>query len=243
MDSATKSGGPPPSLLNQLPPSHLSKLMNAGRLIRLMRGDVLFWKGAPANSCYWIKSGTVKVSITSQIGEERILALLGAGAVVGELAILDNLPRSATVTAISDASLTELKKSALVSYLRQHPEIYADLVTILVRRLRETNDEVAADSFLAPPARIARAVLSLVDRIGQKTGPGLYTLSQVVSQRDIGAMAGVARETVSRTLSEWQRRGVVRREPGRRNLTVRKSELECESTRCPGGSASPTKPN
>jgi len=109
--------------------------------------------------------------------------------------------------------------------------------------LRGTNDEVAADSFLAPPARIARAVLSLVDRIGEKTGPGLYTMSQVVSQRDIGAMAGVARETVSRTLSEWQRRGVVRREPGRRNLTVRKSELECESTRCPGGSASPTKPN
>jgi len=230
LDSATKSGGPPPSLLNQLPPSHLSKLMNAGRLIRLMRGDVLFWKGAPANSCYWIKSGTVKVSITSQIGEERILALLGAGAVVGELAILDNLPRSATVTAISDANLTELKRSALVAYLKQHPEVYADLVTILVRRLRETNDEVAADSFLAPQARIARAVLSLVDLIGEKTELGLYTLSQVVSQRDIAAMAGVARETVSRTLSEWTRRGTVRRAPGCRTLTVDKSKLEYEAT-------------
>jgi CRP/FNR family cyclic AMP-dependent transcriptional regulator len=203
--------------------------MKAGRLMRLLRGDVLFRKGEPGKSCYWINSGTLKVSITSEIGEERILALLGPGAVVGELAILDNLPRSATLTAISDANLTELKSSALVGYLRQHPDVYADLVAILVKRLRETNDEVAADSFLAPQARIARAVLSLVDRIGKKAAADHYTLSYAVSQRDIGAMAGVTRESVSRTLSEWQRRGIITRAAGCRNLTVSKSKLQHEA--------------
>ncbi len=198
--------------------------------MRLLRGEVLFRKGEPGNSCYWIKSGTLKVGVTSETGEERILALLGPGAVVGELAILDNLPRSATVTAISETNLTELKSSDLVGYLRQHPDVYADLVAILVGRLREANKELAADSFLAPQARIARAVLSLVDRIGEKTAPGLYTLSHAVSHSDIGAMAGVARESVSRTLSEWKRRGIVTRVAGCRKLAVNRSKLLHEFT-------------
>ena len=150
---------------------------------------------------------------------------LGPGSVVGELAILDNLPRSATVTAVGDSDLTELKRAALMTYLRQHSDVYPDLIAILVGRLRKADEELAADNFLTPQARIARAVLSLVDQMGEKVGPDLYSLSYAMSQNDIGAMAGVARESVSRALSDRSRRGIVSRAPGRK-LSVNRSKLE-----------------
>jgi CRP/FNR family transcriptional regulator len=133
---------------------------------------------------------------------------------------------------MSDSDLTELKRSALMAYLREHTNIYPDLIAILVGRLRKADEELAAISFLAVPARIARAVLSLVDQIGEKAGPDLFSLPHTVSQNDIGAMAGVARESVSRTLSGWKQRGVLVRGTGRK-FSVKKSKLQNEATALP----------
>ena len=216
------------SILHQLPSSHLSRLMKAGKLMRLLRGEVLFHKGEPGDSCYWVKTGTLKIGVSSETGEERIFSLAGPGSVVGELSMLDKLPRSATVTAISDTDLTALKRAALEAYLRQNPNVSTDLIAILVGRLRKTDEELAADTFLTVQARVARAILSLADQIGEPTGSDLFILPATVSQRDIGAMAGVARESVSRTLSEWRRRGIVTRAPGRK-LIVKRSKLEKEA--------------
>ena len=215
-------------ILNQLPPPHLSRLMEAGEPMRLLRGEVLFREGERGDSCYWVEKGTLKIGVSSETGEERIFSLAGAGSVVGELAILDNLPRSATVTAISDTNLRALKRAAFEAYLRQNPNLYPDVIAILVGRLRKTDEELAADSFLTVQARVARAILSLAIQIGEPAGSDLFILPATVSQRDIGAMAGVARESVSRTLSEWRRRGIITRAP-RRILSVNRSKLEKEA--------------
>ena len=217
------------NILNQLPSSHLSRLMNAGKPKRLLRGEVLFHKGEPGDSCYWILNGTLRVGVSSEMGEgERVFALLGPGAVVGELAVLDDLPRSATVTAVSDSNLRELKRAVLLTYLRQHPAVCLDLIAVLVGRLRKADDELTADSFLTAPARIARAVLGLIDQVGELSGPDLFILPITVSQSDIGAMAGVVRESVSRTLSEWRRRGIMSNVAGKK-LSFSRSKLEKEA--------------
>ena len=216
-------------ILNRLPSPHLSRLMKAGEPTRLRRGEVLFREGEPGDRCYWIINGTLKIGVSSKTGEERIFSLAGPGSVVGELSVLDNLPRSATVTAISDTNLTALKRAALEAYLQQNPSVYADLIAILVGRIRKTDEELAADSFLTVPARVARTILGLANQIGEPAGSDLFTLPVTVSQGDIGAMAGVARESVSRTLSEWGRRGIIIRAPGRK-LSVKRSKLEKEAT-------------
>jgi CRP/FNR family cyclic AMP-dependent transcriptional regulator len=229
---AQSEGAHAHSILNQLPSSHLSRLMKAGRPRRLLRGEVLFHKGEPGNSCYWVMKGTLKVGVNSETGEERVFSLVGPGSVVGELAILDNLPRSATVTAVSDSNLTELKRAALMAYLGQHSNVYSDLIAILVGRLRKANDELSADSFLTVQARVARALLGLIDQVGEAGGPDLFILPATVSQSDIGAMAGVARESVSRTMSEWRRRGIVSSRPGKK-LSVKRSKVENEAKPLP----------
>ena len=215
-------------ILNGLPSAHLSQLMKTADPKRLLRGRVLFREGEAGDSCYWIVDGTVKVSVDSAQGEEQIFALLGPGSVIGELTILDKLPRSATVTAITDVSLTALTRDKLMTYLNAHPSVYSDLVAILVGRLRKADEELTADTFLTVQGRVARAILSLVDQVGEPSKSGVLVLPTTISHRDIGAMAGVARESVSRALSEWRRRGIVTREAGRK-LGVQKLKLQTEA--------------
>ena len=217
-----------PDILNQLPSPHLSRLMKAGEPVHLLRGEVLFHEGGPGDRCYWVMTGALKIGVCSETGEERIFSLAGPGSVVGELSLLDKLPRSATVTAISDTKLTALKRDSLETYLRQNPNVAADLIAILVGRLRKTNEELAADSFLTVQARVARSILSLANQIGEPSGSDLVILPAKVPQSDIGAMAGVARESVSRTLSEWRRRGIITRAPGGK-LRVKMSKLKKEA--------------
>jgi CRP-like cAMP-binding protein len=194
--------------------------------MRLERGEVLFREGEPGDCCYWVVNGALKISVSSERGDERVFALLGPGSVVGELAILDNQPRSATATAFSATNLTVLRRAALRTYLEKHPSVWADLVAILVGRLREADKALSADSLLPLQARVARVLLTLCDQVGEPgERPDLSLLPAKVSQRDIAAMAGVARESVSRALGEWKRRGIVVRTPGNM-LRVRKSALE-----------------
>ena len=140
-------------------------------------------------------------------GDERILTILGPGSIVGELAIIDGLPRSATVVAIRDCKLSS--REAFISCLREYPEIYSDLVSTLVSRLREADDAMAAASFLTVKARVARTLLELAEHLGRETESGRIVILHKIRQSDIAAMAGVARENVSRTLTELKRRGLI----------------------------------
>src|SRR5512139_2165428 len=104
--------------------------------------------GEPGDGCYWLQQGVLKVVVASQRGERRILAVLGPGSIVGELAMIDDLPRSATVEAISDCHLKFVSRAAFTACLDNHPEIYRYLVSTLVGRLRMADEEAAAASFL-----------------------------------------------------------------------------------------------
>ena len=92
-----------------------------------------------------------------------------------------------------------------------HPELASYLVKILALRLRETDKALAAATFLSVKARLARALLNIADHVGHDDDDGQILLRLKVSQGDLAAMAGVARENVSRTLSEWRKRNIVTR--------------------------------
>ena len=92
-----------------------------------------------------------------------------------------------------------------------HPELTTYLVRTLARRLREADDALAATTFLSVKQRLARALLSIAEYVGEKNGSGRIQLRLKISQGDLAAMAGVARENVSRTMSEWRGRNIVTR--------------------------------
>jgi CRP/FNR family transcriptional regulator, cyclic AMP receptor protein len=181
--------------------------------VRLVAGNALFRAGDSDDDCYRIEDGLLKVTI-SHSGDERILAFVGRGDIVGELSIIDGLPRSASVVAVRDATLSCLSRTAFETFAKKHPELYKSLIVLLAKRLRGTDTVVAAGSFLSLKGQVARTMLELAELFGQEVGPGRIVIRQKIRQNDLAAMAGVARENVTRILNDWQREKLVTRLSG-----------------------------
>lgn len=209
-----KDNRPGPSLLAELPGGLSANLFAGAKPVRLAADEVLFLAGDPGDGCYRIEDGLLKVTMVSRSGAERILAFLGPGAIVGELSMIDGRARSASVVAVRDAALSFLSRAAFEAFTRKHPEVYKTLVTLLATRLRETDSVIAAGSFLPLRGRVASTLLELAENFGQDVGSGRIVIRQKIGQSDIAAMAGIARENVSRILNDWKRRKLVSRLSG-----------------------------
>ena len=130
-------------------------------------------------------------------------------AIVGEQSLIDGLPRSAAVIALRDSVLRFVSREAFEQYTKAHPETYQTFVTVLSLRLREADAAIAASAFLSVRARVARALLELAEHVGQDAGEGRIVLDHTISQGDLAAMAGVARENVSRVFSDFRKHKLV----------------------------------
>jgi CRP/FNR family transcriptional regulator, cyclic AMP receptor protein len=211
-------GIPPTDLgLNLLSglPDHLSAALFArAKPMQINADAALFLAGDAGDGCYCVKSGLLKVTILSRSGHERILAFFGPPAIVGELSIIDGLPRSASVVAVRTATLSFLSRVDFENFASKHLEVYKSLVTLLAHRLRETDAAVAAGSFLPLRGRVACTLLELAQDFGQDVGSGRIVIRQKIGQSDLAAMTGIARENLSRILNDWQRRKLVSRLSG-----------------------------
>ena len=212
-------------LLSRLPPQISADLFEKSRTLQLAADAVLVLEGDRGDGCYRVDRGLLKVSVISSTGGERILAILGPGAVVGELSILDELPRSASVTAIRDSQLSFISRQQFAVVAKAHPEVYRHITNLLAARLRDTNMVVAAASFLPLKGRVARALIDLATAFGEDVGGNRTLIRQKISQSDVAAMAGIARENVSRILNEWIRNKTISRVSGYYCLD-NKAELE-----------------
>ena len=191
-------------------PEALSRpLFVAARSRCLKAGEVLFAAGDDGDGCYLLDRGLLKVTVTSSLGEERTIAILGPGAVVGELSMIDERPRSASVVALNDCLLRFTSREAFAKFMATHPEAYQALVAILAFRLRQADEGLAATTFLSVKGRVARALVELAEFVGTPSSTGQIVLHEKISLADLAAMAGVARENVSRVMSEWRRRNLV----------------------------------
>ena len=193
------------SLLSRLPEHLLTRLFGHATTVQLKTDEVLFLVGDTGDGCYRVDDGLIKVAMVSHAGKERILAFLGSGAIVGELSLIDGLPRSASVVAVRQAQLSFLSRAAFEEFANKNPEVYRSLLTLIAARLRETDATVAAGSFLPLRGRVACTLLELAQEFGHDVGAGRIVIRQKIGQSDLAAMAGIARESVSRILHDWKR--------------------------------------
>jgi CRP-like cAMP-binding protein len=207
---------PPPAdhVLSGLPTKLFSELFAKGRPVSLKAGQPLFMSGDPSNGCYRLDEGLLKVSVITATGGERILAILGPGAIVGELSMLDGTARSASVEALRESKLCFISSAVFEAFADTHAELYRHGMMLLARRLRATNEALVAATFMSLKGRVARVLLSLAEAFGHPVGNGRTLIRQKVTQTDLAAMAGISRENVSRVLSHWMRGAVVSRLAG-----------------------------
>jgi len=202
------------NLFSVLPSALSASLFREARVVRLAPQQMLFIAGDPGDGCYQVEEGLLKVVAPSPSGGDRILAILGPGELVGELSMIDGLPRSASVTTLRESKLSFVSRSVFNAVTHKQPEIYRHITALLARRLRNVDDALTATSFLPLKARTARALLGLSDAFGKDVGSGRILIRQKFSQGDLAAMAGVARENCSRILQDWTRRSLVSRLAG-----------------------------
>ena len=173
---------------------------------RAKRNQVLFQEGDSGESLLIVVSGRLKVSLENTDGEEVILALLGPGHVVGELSLLDELPRSATVTAIEATAMLTLPRTRFLNTLRTHPSVLDAVLQTLAARLRATNEHVRTLALYDLSRKIVRTLAGAHSGDPEKSG---LVVSPRPSHDDIARMVGHTREAVSRAMGDLRRRGIV----------------------------------
>lgn len=179
---------------------------------RLRRGDVLFHEGDSGDRLYIVLDGKVKLGRSAADGRENLLAVMGPGQMFGELSLFDPGPRSATVTAVTDATFASLSHEDLLRWLEGRPTVARSLLNQLAARLRKSNDVVADLVFSDVPGRVAKALLDLADRFGRSADDGVH-VHHDLTQEELAQLVGASRETVNKALADFASRGWIRLEP------------------------------
>jgi CRP/FNR family cyclic AMP-dependent transcriptional regulator len=188
-------------------------LADAAQIVRVPAGRVIFRRGDSARGCYLVLKGAVKVTIPAGHSRETLLAILGKGDLVGEMALLDGLPRSATVTALKTCELRHISAAAFDRLTHTDGELGGQLLRAMAGRLRQHNEAYAVQQ-MSMRVRLARALLHLGQRFGESLPDGRLLIRQKLSQAELGQMIGAARENVNRQLTEWRRDRIVSRISG-----------------------------
>jgi CRP-like cAMP-binding protein len=173
------------------------------------RGATVFAEGEQGDTLYIVLSGKVKVGRRAADGRENMLSVMGPSDMFGELSVFDPGPRTATATVLTDARLASLDQASLRPWIRDRPEIAEQLLRVLARRLRRTNDALADLIFTDVPGRVAKALLDLADRFGTQEADGVR-VHHDLTQEELAQLVGASRETVNKALADFAGRGWMR---------------------------------
>jgi CRP-like cAMP-binding protein len=202
-------------LFGGLPPDDLDALLSHARVVRYSAGQEIFAKGSPGRSMMAILSGSVRISAPSPVGHDVVLAILSAGEVFGEIALIDGEDRTADATAIADCTMLVLDHRDFVPFLERRADLGILLLKLLCHRLRKTDEQFEEMMFGRLQDRIAKALIRLARGTGHFEGSAV-TLH--LSQEELAGMVGATRESVNKQLQIWQDLGVVRL--GRRLIEI-----------------------
>jgi CRP/FNR family cyclic AMP-dependent transcriptional regulator len=194
-------------LFASLPEADQLHLVNLLRRENLRKGETLFRQGEVGTALYLILQGRIKISLSRQT-EAVTLAILGQGEFLGEMALLDGLPRSADAIAMEDSYLYALNRLDFLSFLANNVKAVRAVLSSLSLRLRRTDTLLAEMCFLNVSVRLAHKLVELAEaQRPDEKNPGEYTLK--ISQQELGNILGVTRESINKELKQLRDKGVV----------------------------------
>lgn len=210
MTGITRDG----SVLKGMDKALSTALVARGRTLVVEEGHSLFREGDDATGFYIVKSGGLKATRLSPDGVEQLLAVFSPGDSIGEMGMFDDEPRSATITTLRACSLLYWPKSTFFEFADSNSDLYRHLLGVMARRLRDTNDALAARDFLSLAGQLARMMIRLGTGFGVTLPNGTIRVAHKLTQAEIASMIGASRENVSRVLNQWKREGAITREDG-----------------------------
>jgi CRP/FNR family transcriptional regulator, cyclic AMP receptor protein len=200
-------------LFGSLTRQHIDRLSACTVTKTVKRGTNIFARGDPGTSLCAIREGTVNISVSTVDGKDAMFNVLGKGAIFGEIALLDGNPRTADATAVTDCELFVIERRDFLPLMREEPEIALRIIEILCSKLRRTTEQAEELMFLDLPSRLAKALMRLVDA----DTAGLRERKISITQKDLGNIIGMSRESTNKQLRIWKDKKWVRLE---RNAVV-----------------------
>ena len=179
--------------------------------VKLRKGQALFKEGDDGDNLYIITSGKIKLGTKSQDGRENLLMVLGPGDMFGDLSLFDSGPRTSTATAVTESRLLSLGQEKVMPWVREHPEASLHLLARLASRLRRTNEVVSDLVFSDVPGRVAKALIDLGVKFGEKVSEG-FLVHHDLTQEELAQLVGASRETVNKALADFAQRGWIKLE-------------------------------
>lgn len=182
------------------------------------RGEIVLFEGEPADTLYFVASGALKLFKSSVEGKEQILSIVRPGETINDVSVFDSRPNPVSAQAMGAVVLYGINKDDLDVMLRKHTTIALNIIQVLAGRLRQLMSLVEDLSFRHVISRVARILLEYA---GDGAGP-----NPKLTQQEMAAMAGTAREMVGRSLKALEERGMIKLDRHRIMITNKKALKE-----------------
>lgn len=195
-------------IFSDLPQNVLDEIASIGTQKNYKKNETIFLENDPGTALFFIISGKVKISRTSDDGKEVILSIISENDFFGEMAILDGMSRSASVIATEDSELYIIKREDFLELIKKHPEVSITLLSELTSRLRAADMKIKSLSLKDAEGKVATVILQIADDVG-KIKRGVVEIEKLPLQQDLANMAGTSRETISRTLHSFVKKGMI----------------------------------
>src|SRR5258706_2228169 len=201
-------------LFSGFAPRDLDEAVSAARTIRVAARAEVFNKGEVGSQLYVVIDGRLKALTTSSEGNDVVFNVMGPGEVFGEMALLSESPRSATVRAIERCELLVLDRRDFLAFLKRSPDVAVRMLTVLVERLIRISEFVEDVQFLNLPVRLAKKLVLFAERYGREEKGGAVKIDLKLSQEEWGDLVGTTRESINKQLRQWGDDGFVRVDAG-----------------------------
>ncbi|MGD8398097.1 MAG: Crp/Fnr family transcriptional regulator, partial [Anaerolineae bacterium] len=173
------------------------------------RDDYLFFEGDRATWLFFVASGRVKMIKHSESGRETILATFGPGDVVGEVGVLAGETYPATAQALEPSVTLALPRDDYAALVHDHPGLAWALIVELGRRLQRAHERIRSLAVEKVERRVARVLLRMANTTGERLADGAVRITVQLTRQDLADMAGTVVETAIRTMSKFQKQGLV----------------------------------
>ena len=195
-------------IFSELSDEDISSLAHLALRKRYPKDTVVFFENEEGDFFFTILEGRIKVTILGDDGREVILSVLGPGDFFGEMALLDNEPRSATAIAVEESELLSLHRNDFQTVLNDNRSITSALIRVLSARLRRANHQISTLALLDVYGRVARVIVDMAREEGKRLRDGRIAFRRATHQ-EIANRIGTTRETVSRMLKDLERHGLI----------------------------------
>lgn len=202
-------GWPQGSLVAQLSEPERSALLAAGAPVTFADDGILVLQGDPGDGLYVLTAGMVKVTVAAESGTETMLAVRSRGDLIGEFAVLDGMPRTATARAVGAVCAVRISRARFAEFGERYPAAQSTITKSLVAKMRSATERHAAERTWGARERVAQVLYELAADYGEPAAGGAMVIPLPITQSELGELAGVAVSTTERVLGELRKDGVI----------------------------------